>query len=136
MQHLESPCRIAIADDSPAFLAAAAAYLATLPGCELAGTAANVSEALRLVSFATPDVLLLDLGIAPTRGLEIVRRVRAAPGAPIVIALSLFHTQETAAEAAVAGAAGLIGKDAFVTGLSEILPRLFAGMPSQIQAAA
>jgi DNA-binding NarL/FixJ family response regulator len=134
MQHLNAPRRIAIADDSPAFLAAAAAYLASLPGYVLAGTAANASEALELVASAAPDILLLDLGLAPTRGLEIVRRVRAAPHAPVVIALSLFHTQETAAEAAIAGAAALIGKEAFVTGLSEILPKLIAGAPLEAPA--
>ena len=71
-----------------------------------------------------PDLLLLDLGAMPSRGLEMVRRVKSAPRAPAIIALSLFRTQEGAAQALSAGAAALIGKDAFVTGLSEVLPRI------------
>jgi DNA-binding NarL/FixJ family response regulator len=118
--------RIAIADDSPAFLSAASAYVASLPGCELAGTAPNASDALALVQAVAPDILLLDLGAMPSRGLEMVRRVRSSPTPPAVIALSLFHTQEGALQARTAGAEALIGKEAFVSGLSDVLVRLFA----------
>jgi DNA-binding NarL/FixJ family response regulator len=117
--------RIAIADDSPAFLSAASAYVSTLPGCELAGTAPHASEALSLVEAVTPDVLLLDLGAVPSRGLEMVRRVRSAPTPPLVIALSLFRSKEGALQARSAGAEALIGKDAFVSGLAEALVQLF-----------
>jgi hypothetical protein len=41
-----------------------------------------------------------------------------------VIALALFYTEETALQARHAGADALIGKEAFVTGLGEVLPRL------------
>ncbi len=116
--------RIAIADDSPAFLAAAAGYIASLPGCTLAGTASSALDALTLVESVAPDLLLLDLGLAPIRGLEMVRRVKASPGAPAVVALALFYTEETALQAQSAGADALIGKETFVTGLGEILLRL------------
>ncbi|HWA38850.1 MAG TPA: response regulator [Burkholderiales bacterium] len=118
------PKRIAIADDSSAFLSAASTYVASLPGCELAGTAPNASAALALVEKVAPDVLLLDLGAVPSRGLEMVRRVKAASRPPTVIALALFHTQEGAAQARLAGAEALVGKDAFVSGLNEVLVRL------------
>jgi DNA-binding NarL/FixJ family response regulator len=117
--------RIAIADDSPAFLAAAAGYVAQLPGYLLAGTAASTGDALRLVESVAPDILLLDLGQSPARGLDMVRRVKALRLAPLVIALALFRTDEAAAQARIAGAEALIGKEAFVSGLAEVLPRLF-----------
>ncbi|HYD56205.1 MAG TPA: response regulator [Burkholderiales bacterium] len=120
----DRPRRIAIADDSPAFLSAAAAYIATIPGCVVAGTAPSAHDALALVEAVTPDVLLLDLGAAPSRGLDMVRRVKAVAHAPAVIALSLFHTLEAAAQARSAGADALIGKEAFVSGLAEVLPKL------------
>ena len=119
--------RIAIADDSPAFLAAAAAYIASLPGYTLAGTASSVLEALALVESAAPDLLLLDLGLVPMRGLDMVRRVKASLRPPSVVALALFYTEETALQARHAGADALIGKEAFVTGLAEVLPRLLRG---------
>lgn len=125
---------IAIADDNGTFLSAAAAYVTRLPGFVLAGTAANVQEALALVERLAPDVLLLDLGIVPSRGLDVLRRVRALPQAPAVIALSLFHTAEAAREAKGAGAVALIGKDAFVAGLHEILARLFPSSDQLLRA--
>jgi len=121
-----APWRIAIADGSPAFLAAAAGYIGSLPGYVLAGTAGSALEAVALVESVKPDLLLLDLGVAPSRGLEMVRRVKAAPGAPAIVALSLFYNEEAAAQAQGAGADALLGKDAFVTGLGELLPRLLS----------
>ena len=117
--------RIAIADDSPEFLAAAAHHVAGLPGYALAGTASTARQALALVESVMPDVLLLDLGIAPKRGLELVRRVKAGPHAPAVVALALFHTPETLAAAKRAGADALVSKETFVAGLGSALASLF-----------
>ena len=119
------PLRVAIADDSPAFLSAAASHIAALPGCQLAGTASTAAQALALVESAAPDILLLDLGIAPRRALELVRDVKASPCAPAVVALTLFHTPEADAAARSAGADALVGKDSFVAGLSRALEALF-----------
>ena len=119
------PKRVAIADDSPAFLAAAASHVASLPGFVLAGTAGTARQALALVESAMPDVLLLDLGLVPQRGLELVRRVKAGPRAPAVVALALFHTPETLAAAKGAGADALVGKETFVAGLGAALASLF-----------
>ena len=119
------PKRVAIADDSPAFLAAAASHVASLPGFVLAGTAGTARQALALVESVMPDVLLLDLGLAPQRGLELVRRVKAGPRAPAVVALALFHTPETLAAAKGAGADALVGKETFVAGLVDALASLF-----------
>ena len=119
------PKRVAIADDSPAFLAAAASHVASLPGFVLAGTAGTARQALALVESAMPDVLLLDLGLVPQRGLELVRRVKAGPRAPAVVALALFHTPETLAAAKGAGADALVGKETFVAGLGDALASLF-----------
>lgn len=123
--------RIAIADDSATFAEAAARFVAALPGCELAGTAHSAAQAVGLVLSSVPDVLLLDLGPAPARGLELVRRVCALPAAPAVVAMTLFHSPDAAAAAIDAGAVGLLGKDGFVSGLTQILAQL---APAEIAA--
>jgi len=117
--------KVAIADDSPAFLAAAANYVASLPGFMLAGIASTAPQTLALVESATPDVLLLDLGLGPKRGMELVQRVKAVPAAPAVVALALFDTPEALAAAKRAGADELVGKERFIAGLSQALARLF-----------
>ena len=125
MEEARRPRKVAIADDSPAFLAAAADHVATLPGFQLAGTASTAPQAIALVESESPDVLLLDLGMGPKRGVELVQRVKAVPGAPAVVALSLFATPEAAAAAKRAGADELVGKERFIAGLSQALERLF-----------
>src|SRR5688572_14560514 len=119
------PRRVAIADDSPAFLAAAAAHVAEMPGYVLAGTASTAAQALALVASAMPDILLLDLGLGPHRGVELVRQLKAAPAAPAVVALTLFHTPEAAAAVKGAGADALVAKETFISGLGEALAELF-----------
>jgi DNA-binding NarL/FixJ family response regulator len=121
----QTPRRVAIADDSPEFLAAASQHVAGLPGYVLAGTAGTARQALALVESVMPDVLLLDLGMAPKRAMDLVRRVKAGPGAPAVVALALFHTPETVAAARRAGADALVGKETFVAGLGDALASLF-----------
>src|SRR5258708_28962268 len=74
--------KVAIADDSPAFLAAAANHVASLPGFMLAGIARAPHQTLALAESATPDVPLFDLGLRPTRGLVLVQRGKAAPICP------------------------------------------------------
>jgi DNA-binding NarL/FixJ family response regulator len=117
--------RIAIADDSPAFVSAVSNYVESLPGYELAGTARTSVQALELVESEEPDVLLLDLGLPPARGLDLLRRLKELPGGPAVVAMTLFHTPEAAAEARRAGADALVGKEAFVAGLNQALKQLF-----------
>ena len=117
--------RVAIADESPAFLAAAADHVAGLPGLELAGTASTAAQALALVAASLPDVLLLDLGLEPGRGAELLRDLTSSPQAPAVVALTLFHTPEADAAARRAGADALLGKDRFVPGLAQALSSLF-----------
>jgi DNA-binding NarL/FixJ family response regulator len=117
--------RIAIADDSETFAQAAGYYISALPGYVLVGTGPAAGDAVRLLLACAPDVLLLDLGASAARGLEQLRRIRALPHAPAVIAMTLFHSPEAAATAMEAGAAGLVGKDAFVSALPQILARLF-----------
>jgi DNA-binding NarL/FixJ family response regulator len=125
MEEMTPTRRVAIADDSPAFLAAAATYVATLPGFTVAGTARTEPETFELVQSSKPDVLLLDLGLAPRRGLELVRKVKAAPAAPRIVALSLFYTPEALAAVRRAGADDLVGKERFIAGLSQAFARLF-----------
>jgi DNA-binding response OmpR family regulator len=72
-------------------------------------------------------VLLLDLGLAPRRGLELVRKMKAVPAAPLVVALSLFYSPEALAAVRRAGADDLVGKERFIAGLSQAFARLFPG---------
>jgi DNA-binding NarL/FixJ family response regulator len=125
METTSRPRRVAIADDSPDFLAAAATYVETLPGFTVAGTARTAPQILELVEKSMPDVLLVDLRIASERGIELLRQVKAARAALAVVALTLFESPQAAEAARRAGADAVVGKTSFIGGLARTLERLF-----------
>ena len=127
MEQMTKALRVAIADESAAFLDAAATYVSTLPGFTLAGTARTEPQTVELVQSAMPDVLILDLGIGKRKGLDLVRRLKATPAAPRIVALSLFHTPQALAAVRRAGADDLVGKERFIAGLAQAFARLFPG---------
>jgi len=88
--------KVAIADDSPAFLAAAANYVASLPGFMLAGIASTAPQTLALVESATPDVLLLDLGISVAFTGVLPWREMIKPGTVIYDAVGSFFMERVA----------------------------------------
>jgi two-component system response regulator AlgR len=59
--------------------------LASVPGCEIAGEAANGREALQLWEAKQPDVLLLDIRMPVMDGLETARHLAALDNPPAVI---------------------------------------------------
>jgi DNA-binding NarL/FixJ family response regulator len=116
--------RTVLADDHPAFLAAARRYLAAQP-VQVVGTARTGLEALRLLEALEPDLLLLDLEMPELDGLAVLRQVKARPDAPQVVVVTLHDHEQYRAEAAAAGADGFVAKRDFTTVLAPLLRRLF-----------
>jgi DNA-binding NarL/FixJ family response regulator len=85
---VEAPPRIQvlIVDDHPLVREGTRAALERSGHVEVIDTAADGSEALRLIAQRHPDVLLLDLHLPDISGLEVARQVRAdAPDVAVVI---------------------------------------------------
>jgi DNA-binding NarL/FixJ family response regulator len=85
----------------------------------LVGEAADGPTALRLVAHLRPDVVVMDLSLPGTNGLELTRTLRSAAAAgkaaaaahTRVLALSLFSDPHVVLEAVRAGACGYLLKD-------------------------
>lgn len=83
-------------------------------------TAHSGSEALTKVALTRPDLVILDLGLPDTDGIEVCRRIREFSGVPIVV-LSAYGDERRKVEALDSGA------DDFVTkpfGMAELEARL------------
>lgn len=76
-----------IIDDSARFRDIACRVLKT-EGIDVVGQAADGASALHEIARAQPDVILLDIGLPGTSGLEIARRLRADQARPVVILIS------------------------------------------------
>lgn len=69
---------VLVVDDEPLIAQAHGQYVERIDGFRLAGTAHSGREALRLVRDSVPDLILLDLNLPDTHGLELCRSMRAA----------------------------------------------------------
>ena len=68
-----APLRVLVVEDEPVALEAHAAYVARVPGFEVAATAATTADALRSLQAVRVDVVLLDMNL-PDRHGALIRR--------------------------------------------------------------
>ena len=106
--------RVAIADDQELVRAGLRALVEAGDGLEVVGEAANGEEAIELARTARPDVVLMDIRMPGTDGIEATRRIVAELGenGPRIVILTTFDTDEYVYEALRAGASGFLLKDA------------------------
>jgi two-component system LytT family response regulator len=80
--------RILIVDDEQLARAFLAEHLASIPGVELIGQAANGFEAVKLAEELAPDLMLLDVQMPKLSGFEVLELL--GPRAPAVIFVTAF----------------------------------------------
>lgn len=102
--------RVLIVDDSEHFVRAARRALAFAGGIEVVGTAGSADEAVAAVRRLKPDMVLMDMSMPGTNGLDATRAVKALEPSPRVLILTAHETGSYEAAAREAGADGVIGK--------------------------
>jgi len=119
--------RVLAADDHPLALAGLEQLLGALDGIELVGTAAGGDEAVRLAAERAPDVVLMDLEMPGTDGVQATREVLAHRPATAVVVLTSFSDRERILAALEAGAAGYLLKDVQPDELARAIEAAAAG---------
>ena len=122
-----SPLRVLLVDDSQDFLESAARFLSAYPSLEIVGWTFSGRDARELVARLQPDLVLMDLTMPGMNGLEATRQIKALPGAPSVVILTLHANHEYRVAAEAAGADGFIAKSEFGTQLLPLIHTLFDG---------
>jgi DNA-binding NarL/FixJ family response regulator len=110
--------RVLLADDQPLVRAALQMVITDAPGIDVAGEAGTGAEAVRLAVDLRPDVVVMDIRMPGTDGIEATRQITVAPCPPGVVVLTTFDDDENVYAALRAGASGFLVKD---MALEEIL---------------
>ncbi|MGW2815162.1 response regulator [Streptomyces sp. NPDC001415] len=105
--------RVLVVDDQFLIRAGLVGLLRAAPGIEVVGEAGDGAEAVRQAAATRPDVILMDIRMPGTSGIEATRRILAeAPDpAPRILILTTFDLDEYVYQALRAGAAGFLLKD-------------------------
>ena len=118
--------RVAVVDDHPLVREGTAALLASEPDLEVVGTAGSLDDAVRLLTDAQPDVVVLDIRLGTESGLRLLGGSRAGDGPAIVVVTSYDYPQYVEAALRL-GAAGFVLKTAPVAELVHAIRRAAAG---------
>jgi DNA-binding NarL/FixJ family response regulator len=108
--------RVLVVDDHEVVRRGLLAFLGSEADIEVVGEAGGGAQALDLLAEMEaegrrPDVIVMDLQMAPVDGIESTRRIRALYGDMKVVALTSFAEEERVHAALQAGAAGYVLKD-------------------------
>ena len=104
--------RVVLADDQPLVRTGLRMILRPEPGIEVVGEATDGAEAISLCRAEAPDVVLMDVRMPGTDGIEATRAVTAVADPPRVLVLTTFDLDEVVYDALRAGASGFLLKDA------------------------
>ncbi len=88
-------------------------------------TAGSGEEALKIFEEEKPDLVLLDIVLPGIDGVEVLRQIKAAAPASIVVMMSAYHMVDRAVEAMKLGAFDYLIKPFHLTDLSATLRRAF-----------
>ena len=104
--------RVLIADDQAITRSGLKSLLASLPGVEVVGEAADGAEVVELAAELEPDVILMDLRMPVINGIEATRRVHRAQPHIGILVVTVFEDDTSVFPAIRAGARGYLLKDA------------------------
>jgi DNA-binding NarL/FixJ family response regulator len=119
--------RVIVVDDHPIFRLGLAASLGEMEDVDLVGEAATGAEVLDLVERTSPDVILLDLHLPDTSGLEVNRLLAAHFPSVKVIVLTMSEDHLATVAAVRDGARGYVVKGADPNHVEHVINAVMAG---------
>ena len=103
---------VVVADDQPLIRVGLRTLLGAQPDMTVLGEAGDGAAAVAAAARLRPDVMLMDVRMPGTDGIEATRRVSQGAVAPRVLVLTTYDRDEYVFDALAAGASGFLLKDA------------------------
>lgn len=122
-----SPIRVFVVEDQTKILKNQLRLLESNQDIEIVGTALSGEAALEEVAKATPDVMLLDLGLPRMSGIDVTRHVKAQWPQVEILIFTIFDEEDKVLEAVKAGASGYLLKGTPADKIIEAIKEVRAG---------
>jgi DNA-binding NarL/FixJ family response regulator len=119
--------RVLLADDQELIRRGFRMILEEQPGIAVVGEAADGDQAVRLTRELSPDVVVMDVRMPGTDGIEATRRVVAESPGTRVLVLTTFDLDEYAFTALRYGASGFLLKDVRPAELADAIRAVASG---------
>jgi DNA-binding NarL/FixJ family response regulator len=103
--------RVVLADDQPLVRTALQMVITDTPDLDVVGEAGTGAEAVQLAENVHPDVVVMDIRMPGTDGIQATRLITAGPSAARVVVLTTFDDDDYVYAALRAGASGFLVKD-------------------------
>jgi DNA-binding NarL/FixJ family response regulator len=124
---MSEPIRVLIVDDQALIREGLETLLGLSPGIEVAGTACDGEDAVRLTAERQPDIVLMDLRMPRCDGVEATRRITRQWPNCRVIALTTYADDDSIFGVLEAGAMGYLTKDAGAQAIAQAIRTVHAG---------
>jgi DNA-binding NarL/FixJ family response regulator len=109
-EHEDRLLRVMLVDDH-ALVRSAVRQALTAPDVEIVGEAGSADEALLLAPKLRPDILLLDINLAGSDGIHVLRELRPRLPDTKIVMLTVSSERRDLLDAVREGAAGFLTKD-------------------------
>ena len=117
-------CNLLLVDDHSLIRAGVRALVLDIPGYAVIGEANDGSQLLEMFEQLTPDIVLLDISMKQTGGLEALQRLKRLHPQSRVLILSMHTDPALIMQALESGAHGYLLKDTTATELEHALMAL------------
>ncbi|VVO83770.1 Transcriptional regulatory protein DegU [Pseudomonas fluorescens] len=117
-------CNLLLVDDHSLIRAGVRALVLDIPGYAVIGEANDGSQLLEMVEQLCPDIVLLDISMKQTGGLEALQRLKQVRPQSKVLILSMHTDPALIMQALESGAYGYLLKDTTATELEHALEAL------------
>ena len=117
-------CNLLLVDDHSLIRAGVRALVLDIPGYAVVGEAIDGSQLIDMVEQLTPDIVLLDISMKETDGLEALQRLKCVRPQSKVLILSMHTDPALIMQALESGAHGYLLKDTTATELEHALDAL------------
>jgi DNA-binding NarL/FixJ family response regulator len=119
--------KVLIVDDHPIVRKGLMQLIAHEPDIEVCGEAENVADGLELVRTLRPDLVVVDMSLKESHGIELIGQVRASYPEVKMLVWSMFDETVFAERALRAGAMGYINKQQSIENMVDAIRQVLDG---------